>query len=143
MPRWIAAFFVALIAVSTSADAADRPQVRRGETYVKARARLITQGYAPVRFVVRTNGYPCSGDGETCVTFPENTDCEGTTYVVCGFIFQHRSTGRLWEVSTRGEIDQTVLEAFPANPCEFEGATIQFPNGRRLMYRRSCWPRRQ
>jgi hypothetical protein len=143
MPRWIAAFLVALIVVSTSADAAGRPQVRRGEPYVKARARLITQGYAPVRFVVRTNGYPCSGDGYTCAAFPENRDCEGTTFVVCGFILQHPSTGRLWEVSAKGEIDQTVLEAFPADPCEFEGATIQFPNGRRLMYRRSCWPRRQ
>lgn len=139
MPRRIAAVVVTLIGMGAPADAAGhRPQIHRQEPYVKARARLIAQGYLPVRFSLRRGEFPCENDPETCKSFPENLYCEGSTYVVCAFIFQHRTTGRLWQVLTEGEVRQRVIEVSQADPCEFTGATAQLPDGRRLIYRRSC-----
>lgn len=137
MRRWIAPLMIALFSLAAAADAASpRPLVHPGEPYAKTRARLIRQGYLPVRVVVRRSEAPCLAG--LCRRFPEVDECTASGPFVCSFIFQHRPTGRLWEVLANSEISPLARFARPVDPCLLTGVTLQLPDGRRLMYRRWC-----
>lgn len=91
---------VALILPFLAAEA--KPfDLYRHKPYAVVRAKLIQNGYRPLRF--RHQSDPCP-DGQTfCVRFPEVISCSGTGLAMCEFAFFRTGDRKYFAVSTTGE----------------------------------------
>jgi hypothetical protein len=69
-------------------------------TYPQARARLIAEGYQPLKFPHGELEYPCNG---ICDRYPELEDCSGTGMGYCTFVFFRPSDGLRRHIITAGE----------------------------------------
>jgi hypothetical protein len=68
-------------------------------SYAQVKARLIAQGYRPLKFRVE-DSVDCQG---ICGAYPELLYCNGTGMNYCKFIFFRPSDRRYQEVETAGE----------------------------------------
>lgn len=69
-------------------------------TYPQARARLIAEGYQPLKFPHGALEYHCNG---ICDRYPELEDCSGTGMSYCTFVFFRPADGRYRQIITAGE----------------------------------------
>lgn len=96
----IASGLVGAFLVTAVPSVAAPPPVLKGETYDRARARIIKFGYRPVRFV-RTED-ACLLD-KTCKQYPELIDCWPSKPARCEFAFVDLVRRKYLLVTTRGQ----------------------------------------
>ena len=105
MSRLIAALYIAAVLVAgAAAPAGAGPagvNLRKGELFMKARQRLLTQGWTPVRMHV-SDQWEYSGLDRAF--FERNVvELDSCTVDISLCIFYYRKNGRCLRVNTRGE----------------------------------------
>lgn len=95
-----------LLASATASRAAESlPRFKKHTPYPTVRTQLIRMGYAPIAVKTRPGApFPhCESNRALCGKYPEIINCSESGALFCNLLFERRSDGRLFMVTTGGD----------------------------------------
>ena len=102
--RTLFASLCLLMFATASLAAQPLPRFKKHTPYPTVRAQLIKLGYAPIPVKLKPGAVTqCRSNDAMCGKYPEIISCTEAGALYCNLLFQRRSDGRFFLVTTGGE----------------------------------------